>query len=339
MNNYNWLVPRRRRQNLFIVEGSHEKNELMRLLLKVFPEINIDLDDILIYGTNIYMLYNDIVKTYQSDWYHVDVDLPYIVSQKNEDKIPLYKTDFVNIILIFDYERHDPNFSEEKIAQLQSYFQDATDVGKLYINYPMIESYQHLSVIPDSDCADRSVSVTLQPGKRYKNMVKDTMIAKMINLPEKMKEILMHKFHLPDQISCDSCVGKLLSINCKEQLEEQIAEHLSDFLAENDLATAKYLFADKIMSCNYLDLEETYFESMRMLFKQIIRHNICKASKIQGGIYEIGEVQLKERYRELDLREILMHQNDFSKSPISGMIWVLNTCVFFVPDYNFQLIN
>ena len=40
------------------------------------------------------------------------------------------------------------------------------DMGKLYINYPMIESYQHLCSFEDGEYAERQVSVTLQPGKK-----------------------------------------------------------------------------------------------------------------------------------------------------------------------------
>ena len=41
MNKYTGEV-RKRSQNLLIVEGNHEKNELFWLLFKCFPEINID---------------------------------------------------------------------------------------------------------------------------------------------------------------------------------------------------------------------------------------------------------------------------------------------------------
>ena len=43
MNKYTGEV-RKRSQNLLIVEGNHEKNELFWLLFKCFPEINIDME-------------------------------------------------------------------------------------------------------------------------------------------------------------------------------------------------------------------------------------------------------------------------------------------------------
>lgn len=81
MSNYDFVPKRNRGQHLFIVEGSHEKNELLNLLLQCFPEMNIKYENIVIYGTNIYDLYARIVKEYGEDWADTDVDLPYVISK------------------------------------------------------------------------------------------------------------------------------------------------------------------------------------------------------------------------------------------------------------------
>lgn len=57
MSNYDFLKPRERKKSLFIVEGEHEKDVLFKLLLRAFPEIDIREEDIIIFGTNIYLLY------------------------------------------------------------------------------------------------------------------------------------------------------------------------------------------------------------------------------------------------------------------------------------------
>lgn len=41
-------------------------------------------------------------------------------------------------------------------------------MGKLYLNYPMIESCLHLKCLHDADYMNRKVPVTLQPGSEYK---------------------------------------------------------------------------------------------------------------------------------------------------------------------------
>lgn len=56
------------------------------------------------------------------------------------------------------------------------------------------------------------------------------------------------------------------------------------------------------------------------------------------NIYHIQEDRYKEYFEGLDLTEILKAQNLASKDNERGFIWVLNTCVFFIADYNFRLV-
>jgi hypothetical protein len=75
-----YTVPARRRsRSLLIVEGNYEK-ELYRLIFKAFPELNIDIDDVWIYETNIYELYNDIVKAYGDDWADEETGFIWVLS-------------------------------------------------------------------------------------------------------------------------------------------------------------------------------------------------------------------------------------------------------------------
>lgn len=46
----------------------------------------------------------------------------------------------------------------------------------------MVESYQHFTSLPDSSFAERSISVLIQPGSQYKDMVsKESCIAVQVN--------------------------------------------------------------------------------------------------------------------------------------------------------------
>ena len=71
---------------------------------------------------------------------------------------------------------------------------------------------------------------------------------------------------------------------------------------------------------------------------EIIYHNICKANRIQNNVYKIKPEQYRECFDSLDLGEILKVQNEFSNTS-NGFIWVLNTCVFVVAEYNFSLVQ
>ncbi|MBD5519990.1 MAG: hypothetical protein HDR03_01980 [Lachnospiraceae bacterium] len=340
MNDYMRKV-RKRNQSLLIVEGNHEKNKLYWLLFHCFPEINIRMDDIWIYGTNIYMLYKDIEKQYGSEWgdSYEDIDLPFVISKKQNLELLRYKEDFTNIILVFDYERHDDNFSEEKILKMQKYFSDATDMGKLYINYPMIESYQHLKMLPDNQYINRTIPVSLQPGKEYKALVREeTVIAKVIEVPHKIENLLDERFGVCEEHMRKKCCKSILDICDAADMDNKIQGILYGVVEDANLQTAKYQIKDIIIKLGYVHNGQTYWNYMRSIFIQIIYHNICKANKIQNNQDEIEETEIKQCFEELDLTEILRVQNMTSQDAYTGYIWVLNTCVFFVPEYNFALV-
>ena len=56
MSNFDFIPQRKRQQHLFIVEGKHEKKELLGLMLQCFPEMNIQDENIVIYESNIFNL-------------------------------------------------------------------------------------------------------------------------------------------------------------------------------------------------------------------------------------------------------------------------------------------
>lgn len=340
MNNYQGEV-RKRRQNLLIVEGHHEKNKLFWLISMCFPEINISMDEIWIYGTNIYQLYDDIVKEYGEEWAkeNEDIDLPFVISKKQCSGKHRYKKDFINIVLVFDYERHDSNFSEEKILEMQRCFADAADMGRLYVNYPMIESYQHLCQLPDDDFAERKIPVSLQPGKKYKALVEqETILGSMIEFPHRIDDLLEKHFGVSNVEKRKKCSNEILEISSVISMENMIDNALQGVVADHILPTVKYQLVDWINKQGYVHSNQTYKDFIRDIFKQVIYHNICKANRIQYGQYQIPENRYKEYFERLDLTEILKVQNFVSRDDAMGFIWVLNTCIYFVAEYNFRLV-
>lgn len=335
MSDYNLLKKRDYKRSLLIVEGEHEKDKLFKLILQTFPEIDIDLKDIVIYRSNIYILYQQIVDQYGDAWYEEDVDMAFIVSKRLNYNPVLDKKSYKNIFLIFDYEHHDPNFSEDKIEKMQRYFTDSTDMGKLYINYPMIESYQHFKPFPDADYDELTVSVALQPGSCYKGLVKDTFIARLIDLPEKVEELLSKRFGLKDINACKKCTQKLLEISNPISLMEDINQVLLEFLADSEIQVAKKQIYNWLKRKEHIQNNKSYYDYMRDIFKQIVLHNINKGSKMQN----INSNDKRHLFELLDLNEILKIQNSVSRDAVKGYIWVLNTCVFLIPDYNFNLVE
>lgn len=338
MNNYAGET-RIRGQNLLIVEGQHEKNELFDLLFQCFPEVKTAMEDIWIYGTNIYMLYEDIAKEYGQEWGGDDIDLPFVISKKQRFETLRYKEDFTNIILVFDYERQDTNFSEEKIARMQRCFIDSADMGKLYINYPMIEACRHLCALPDEQYAERKIPVSMRPGKKYKALVqRDTAIGKFMEFPYKLDALLREHFEITDEQQRRQCRDKILSIENKENLTGQIQAILENRIEKKWEQTATYQLGNMVEKMQYACEGKTYWQYMRNIFRQIILHNICKANRIQNDTYFVEPEKYQDAFEQIDFNEILAKQNSFSRNVQSGYIWVLCTCVFFIAEYNFSLL-
>lgn len=334
---------RKRAKTLIIVEGVHEKNQLFWLISKCFPEMGITMDNIWVYGTNLYSLYECIINEYGAEWAKpgmadiFDIDLPYIISRKLNYNELCYKEDFTNILLVFDYERHDIKFSESKISNMQNYFTDPANMGKLYINYPMLESCQHLKKLPDTAYEDRRIPVTLQPGKKYKAIVREeSIIADIIYFPGKLKKYLYKNYN--DEDFCEKCADKILSIPEKTAIDNHILQILNTGSSKINIETQKNSILNCILKLGYLDKEQSFWTYLRKIFQQIIIHNICKANKIQNGNYYIDQKYYKKYFEKLDFSAILQIQNMESQKD-NGYIWVLNTCVFIIAEYNFTLVT
>ncbi|WGE85479.1 hypothetical protein [Actinobacillus equuli] len=133
---------------LLITEGKKSEPKLFNKIINLF-EIEEDIS-IYQYQSSIYSLYDYIKNNYDLD----DISNLDIVNllksrvrklnDKNSEKyLEMLNQKFTDIILIFDFEPHDPKFNDEVLLQLSQHFQDETEHGLLLINYPMHESYKH----------------------------------------------------------------------------------------------------------------------------------------------------------------------------------------------------
>lgn len=63
----------------------------------------------------------------------------------------------------------------------------------------MIESYQHLRSLPDTDYAERKIAVSLQPGREYKSLVRrETIIKELIEFPHRINDLLEEHYGITD---------------------------------------------------------------------------------------------------------------------------------------------
>lgn len=322
---------RERAKTLLIVEGNHEKNTLFSFIIKCFPKINIRMEDIIIYHTNIYLLYQKIEKVYEKEaWWEEDIDIAFVIS---DEKVKYRKRNFKNIFLVFDYERHDPGFEEEKILRMQEKFCDASDMGKLFLNYPMVESYEHLKSIPDPEYKERKIEASILKGKEYKSLVrKESAIQQLIQFPEKLNQILIQHYGF---VNGDELCQRILDISQGNDLMESVENILGESSQEKQILTAVNHCCGMIRKLGYLTKTQSYWEYMKYVLSEIIIHNIRKANYIQEDRYDISEDEWYDCFNNLDFHTILMKQNLSGCSRVDGFIWVLNTCVLLVAEYRF----
>lgn len=148
--------------------------------------------DIVTFANPIYELYDAYISGQYDDL------VSYLRTEKGLkiEKGILSKTAFSAIYLIFDYEPQDHKYSDEKIINLLNTFNNETELGKLYINYPMVESYYHLESLPDNNYNNRTISLNGLNGKIYKKKVNTTTCLKKNKITNKnLCYIIMHNYN------------------------------------------------------------------------------------------------------------------------------------------------
>lgn len=334
MNDYNMIKPRRRNRTLLVVEGDNEKEQLFRTLLRSFPEIKINKDDIWIYKTNIYKLYDTIKKEYDSDF--SEIDLPLLIT-RNKDESKAYKRDFSNIYLIFDYDCQESTFSTQKICEMQECFNDSTANGKLYINYPMVESYLEIKNFPvDDSYEDAKVQIKGKfNSKRYKQCCKGTNLFKLIEFPKDVEKKLKKGYSM-NEVDKFSFVEELLQL--KEDDIDKVNDIIQRYICDEELQQrAEHHILHRLHWLYEYIKPNTYWKYIRKIFQRIIYYNICKANKLLNDKYALTNDEIKDVYRALRLQELLYKQNEFYCE--NKCIWILNTSVFLVLDYDAELLS
>jgi hypothetical protein len=152
---------------LMLVEGAKTDVKLMTHLLEVY---GIDNNHTIVsYNTNIYTLYNEMFADGDPDSKDL---LQVLKAHETDDSLkPIFDESYSDILLIFDLDPQDGLYSAEKIIKMAEYFVESSDMGKLYINYPMVEAFYHMKSIPDPDYCSYTVTMQELTARSYKERV------------------------------------------------------------------------------------------------------------------------------------------------------------------------
>ena len=166
---------------LLIVEGEKEEPRILGsnshgLLSLIGSDY-----DIVTFSNPIYELYDAYKKGEYDDL------VSYLREEKGLeiDKNILSKNAFSSVYLVFDFEPHYHKYKDSKIKDILNVFNNETELGKIYINYPMVESFYYLKNIPDLEYLDRKISLENFNGKDFKKLVNDRTILKKNKLSNK----------------------------------------------------------------------------------------------------------------------------------------------------------
>src|SRR5574344_1543643 len=151
---------------LFVFEGRRREPELYKTMEYLF--FNRKDSIICSYCDNIYALYNKMNASAFTE------DIVTVMQEElaNTSQNPLKDiTDrevISEVFLFFDYDCHNQNVctpvtlseTNDHLQKMLSFFNDETGNGKLYINYPMVESLQYTKQLPDEDFNTYTVPVS-----------------------------------------------------------------------------------------------------------------------------------------------------------------------------------
>ena len=152
---------------LVLVEGAKTDVRLMEHLLNTYGIS--EKHTIVPYYTNIYTLYNEMFRNNKPE----EIDLRQLLKgrEQDPDKKSIFDERYSDILLIFDLDPHDSKFSADNLKTMIEYFVESSDMGKLYVNYPMVESFYHMKSIPDNEYNSRYATMEELKDKKYKQRV------------------------------------------------------------------------------------------------------------------------------------------------------------------------
>lgn len=352
MSEFAGFNQRIRKRHPFIVEGDYEKEVLIRSIIRAFPELDINNDRIEVFHSNIYNLYAKMEEEYRAylefyeDLKEVDIDLPNILLSNEENRMS--KRDFQGIFLFFDYERQDSFYSSDKISKMMDIFNDETDNGRLYINYPMVEACMDMDSWDDIEYLNKSIPASLSKGNQYKTEVLQKWVEYDISVYKKvfekvkgfLKGLTMEtRTRIASEITDEILFLKRDDGTYREAIYNILCKVIGKYgILEKIVNQTSYEIQSIMKRCKYFENAESYYAYLRRLFIMLVRQNMRK-SFVLAGISMTNEKLSIEELATGGYMKILLRQNQESNDKECGKIYVLNTCILLIPEFKFSLIE
>ena len=124
------------------------------------------------YNTNVHVLAQYLSNEYPDfDTAEIEIKSVLAVKEKDLQRKKILLATYTDVYLIFDFDPQHNALRFDLVKRMLKYFNDSTDHGKLYINYPMMQSYKHLSYLPDLAFEKRCFNFADRGVTTYKELV------------------------------------------------------------------------------------------------------------------------------------------------------------------------
>ncbi|CCY07666.1 uncharacterized protein BN756_00930 [Coprobacillus sp. CAG:698] len=163
---------------LLIVEGDSDEKKFFNCL---FNKCNKNGEyNIYSYKTNIHILAQELYNNYK-DFDNGDTEIKLILSSLEKDvhKKKILMDKYSDTFMVFDFEPQHDHTHFDTIKRMIEYYNDSTNQGKLFINYPMMQSYKHFNKLPSDQFENLEISIDKL--KEYKELVGNISSYKDLN--------------------------------------------------------------------------------------------------------------------------------------------------------------
>ncbi len=149
---------------LFVFEGKKREPMIFDALQRLYLKENAGGRIVCTYDNNIYSLYEEMSALGAGA--DIVALLRQITDKRGDNTLDMYTStsDFAEVFLFFDYDFHVCNNNltinnlNRQVKEMLEYFNDETENGKLYINYPMVEAIRYTKELPDANYYGYEVS-------------------------------------------------------------------------------------------------------------------------------------------------------------------------------------
>jgi hypothetical protein len=194
---------------LFIVEGARAEPRFLKQMWRLYLGEDAHVYS---YNTNIHTLIKALFN--EGDELDEDIDILQFLRLNEEDAEgkKLLSKKYTDKFLVFDMDPHVSQANEYRLKTLMQFFNDSTNNGKLYLNYPMLESYKDMKSLNDSEFKYKMAELSklthykgivnttcCEELKSISNLDRDTFISLALIHLKKANHILNDDFDIPSR--------------------------------------------------------------------------------------------------------------------------------------------